>query len=75
MSQNDGFLAIILAVYQKKTLYAVLAPKTAQDELKRKWKVAGVRLGLRLRKKQEIYICVPLDKDTTHLPLDDELLW
>jgi hypothetical protein len=77
ISQNLGFLAIVLAVHylEKKTLYAVLAPNTAQDDLKDNWKVAGVRLGPRLKSGELIYICVPLDKDTAHLPLEDFVLW
>jgi hypothetical protein len=77
MYQNLSFLAIVLAVHrrEKKTLYAVLAPNTAQDDLKDNWKVAGVRLGPRLKSGERIYICVPLDKDTAHLPLEDFVLW
>ena len=77
LSHNLTFLAIVLAVHDldKKILYAVLAPKTAQDDLKDQWKVAGSCLGLRLKCGDNIYICVPLDQNATHLPLDDCVLW
>ena len=54
---------------EMKTLYAVLAPKTAQDDLKEKWNAAGSRLSTGIKNGQEIFICVPMGKDTTHLPL------
>ena len=79
LTHNGRFLAIALAVhYLEKNipaLYAVLAPKTAQGDLKKKWKVAGLRLGPRLKRGQQIFICVPLDKYTAHLPLEDCVLW
>ena len=76
LTHNLRFNAIALAVHylEKKTLYAVLAPKTAQGDLREKWNVAGSRLSLRLKNGQEIFICVPMDKDTTHLPLKDYVL-
>ena len=77
LSHNLRFLAIVLAVHylEKKTLYTVLAPYTAKDDLKVKWKVAGLRLGPRLKSGDKIYFCVPLDKNTNHLPLEDCVLW
>ena len=77
LSHNRRFLAIALAMHclKKKTLHAVLAPTTAQGEQKEKWKVAGLRLGPPLKSGQQIFICVPLDRDTAHLPLKDCVLW
>ena len=77
LSHNRRILSVALAMHclEKKTLYAVLAPTTAQGELKEKWKVAGLRLGPRLKSGQQIFVCVPLEKDTTHLPLEDCVLW
>ena len=76
LTHNHIFNAIVLAVHypEKKTLYAVLAPKTAQDDLKEKWKVAGTRLSIGLKNRQQVFICVPMDKDTTHLPLKNCVL-
>ena len=76
LSHDCRFLAIALAVHnlEKKTLYTVLAPKTAQDDIKEKWKVAGLRLSLPLKSGQKIFICVPVRKDTSHLPLKDCVL-
>ena len=71
LTHNCRFNAIALAMHYPKMdiLYAVLAPKTAQNDLKEKWKVAGSRLSIGLKNGQLIFICVPMDKDTPHLPL------
>ena len=76
LTHNLRFNAIALAMHhlEKYVLYAVLAPKTARGDLKEKWNVAGLHLSLRLKSGQEIFICVPMDKDTTHLPLKDCVL-
>ena len=73
VTHNRTHVAIALAAHnvEKKRLYAVLADKTAQGDLKRKWKISGSRLAHRLKNEQDIFICVPLDKNTMHLPLDD----
>ena len=73
VTHNPTYVAIALAVHnvEKKMLYAVLADKTAQGDLKRKWKISGSRLAHRLKNEQDIFTCVPLDKNTVHLPLDD----
>ena len=71
LTHNLRFNAIALAMHhlEKNVLYAVLAPKTAQNDLKEKWKVAGSRLSIGLKNGQLIFICVPMDKDTTLMPL------
>ena len=77
LSHNLRFLAIVLAVHdhKKKQLHAFLAPITAQGDLKIKWKVAGLRLGIRLKDEDTIFICVPLDRNSNHLLLDSYRLW
>ena len=76
LTHNRRFSAIALAMHypEKKILYAVLAPKTAQNDLKEKWKVAGSRLSIGLKNGQQIFICVPMGKDTAHLPLKNCVL-
>ena len=76
LTHNLRFNAIALAMHypEKNVLYAVLAPKTAQNDLKEKWKVAGSRLSVGVRNGQKIFICVPMDKDTVHLPLKNCVL-
>ena len=76
LTHNRRFNAIALAMHypEKDILYAVLAPKTAQGDLKEKWKVAGSRLSIGLKNGQNLIICVPMDKDTTHLPLKNCVL-
>ena len=76
LTHNLRFNAIALAMHypEKNVLYAVLAPKTAQNDLKEKWKVAGSRLSIGLKNGQQIFICVPMDKDTAHLPLKNCVL-
>ena len=71
LTHNLRFNAIALAMHypEKNVLYAALAPKTAQNDLKEKWKVAGSRLGIGLKNGQLIFICVPMDKDTALMPL------
>ena len=71
LTHNLRFNAIALAMHypEKNVLYAVLAPKTAQNDLKEKWKVAGSRLSIGLKNGQLIFICVPMDKDTALMPL------
>ena len=73
LTHNRSHVAIALAVHnvEKKMLYAVLADKTAQGDLKEKWKIPGSHLAHRLKNEQDIFICVPLDNNTVHLPLDD----
>lgn len=72
---NVTHVAIALAVHnvEKKMLYVVLAEKTAQHYLEKKWKISGSRLTHRLKNEQDIFFCVPLDKRPPHLPLDDRL--
>ena len=76
LTHNFKFIAIALAVHylEQKTLYAILAPKTAQDKLKEIWNIAGTRITDQLANGQKIFICVPLDKNTAHLPLEDSVL-
>ena len=75
LAHNLRFHAIALAVYyfEEKIIYAVLAPKTAQDGIKKKWNVAEY-LNLRLKSRQQVFICVPLECYTSHLPLEDCVL-
>ena len=76
LTHNRRFNAIALAMHYPKMdiLYAVLAPKTAQYDLEEKWKVAGSRLSIGVRNGQKIFICVPIYKDTVHLPLKNCVL-
>ena len=75
LTHNLRFHAIALAMYylEEKIIYAVLAPKTAQDGIKKKWNVAEY-LNLRLKCGQQVFICVPLESYTSHLPLEDCVL-
>ena len=73
LTHNLRFHAIALAMYylEEKIIYAVLAPK--QDAIKKKWNVAEY-LNLRLKSRQQVFICVPLERYTSHLPLEDCVL-
>ena len=75
LTHNLRFHAITLAMhyFEEKIIYAVLAPKTAQDDIKKKWNVTEY-LSLRLKSEQQVFICVPLKRHTSHLPLEDCVL-
>ena len=71
--------AIVLAVHDTgsspKKLQAVLAPKDALEDVKRKWKVEKEirKFDDPVNSGELIYICVPLS-DTHHLLLEDHTL-
>ena len=77
LTHNRAYTVIALAVHdpEKNILYAILAPTTAKDDLKGKWKVEGLRLSHPLKNGQKISICVPLGNDTEHMPLEKYTLW
>ena len=69
--------AIVLAVHNTKespnTLLAILAPKTELEEVEREWDSKGEVFQRRLKSDDEVYFCVPLNKEQ-HLFLPNNVV-
>ena len=77
LSSPPVHIAIVLAVHNTKespnTLTAVLAPKTELEEVQRKWGFKGEVFQRRLKSDDEVYFCVPLNKEQ-HLFLPNNVV-
>ena len=77
LSSPTSHKAIVLAVHNTKenpnTLSAVLAPKTELEEVQREWGFKGEVFQRRLKSDDEVYFCVPLNKEQ-HLFLPNNVV-
>ena len=77
LSSPTAHTAIVLAVLNTKespnTLSTVLAPRNAFEEVKRKWGFEGEVFQRRLKSDDEVYFCVPLNKEQ-HLFLPNNVV-
>ena len=77
LSSPTAHTAIVLAVHNTKespnTLSAVLAPKTELKKVQRKWDCEGEVFQRRLKSDDEVYFCVPLNKEQ-HLFLPNNVV-